>query len=326
MSFLMKEGEWQMGNVHLIPYKVQALVRQTIEIPQGVQFIEAPMIWEQGGRGDGVVVAVIDTGCDVHHPDFKSQIIGGCNFTTDYDGDIDNFSDNNGHGTHVCGTIGAIENNQGVIGVAPKVKLLVLKVLTGTGAGTLEAVTAAIEYAVCWRGPNQEQVRIISMSLGSSVDDKRLHRAVQKAVRQNVLVVCAAGNAGDGEHGTNEYEYPGSYPEVVQVGSVNLQGEISPFSNSNHEVDLVAPGEDILSTYLNGEYAKLSGTSMATPHVSGAAALLLGQYEKTTGKKMTEPELYDALIKRTVPVEYNRNEQGNGILKLYSSSAKHTVV
>jgi major intracellular serine protease len=315
-----------MSNVHLIPYKVQALVRQTTEIPEGVQFVEAPMIWEQGAEGEGVVVAVIDTGCDANHPDFESQIIDGYNFTTDYKGDVDNFLDNNGHGTHVCGTIGAIENNKGVIGVAPKVKLLVLKALTSTGAGTLEWVTDAIEYAIRWRGPNQEEVRIISMSLGSSTNDLKLHRSIQEAVRQNILVVCAAGNSGDGEHGTNEYEYPGAYPEVVQVGSVNLQGEISDFSNSNHEVDLVAPGEGILSTYLNGEYAKLSGTSMATPHVAGAAALLLSQFEKTMSKKMTEPELYDVLIKRTIPIKYERNEQGNGALKLFSSIAEHTAV
>nr|WP_108670755.1 S8 family peptidase [Peribacillus acanthi] len=315
-----------MSNVHLIPYRVQALVRQVTEIPEGVQYVEAPMIWEQGEKGEGVVVAVIDTGCDAHHPDFEWQIIGGYNFTTDYNGDVDYFIDNNGHGTHVCGTIGAIENNNGVIGVAPKVKLLVLKALTGTGAGTLEWVTQAIEYAIHWRGPNQEEVRIISMSLGSSTNDLRLHRSIQEAVRQNILVVCAAGNSGDGEHGTNEYDYPGSYPEVVQVGSVNLQGEISNFSNSNHEVDLVAPGEGILSTYLNGEYAKLSGTSMATPHVSGAAALLLSQFEKTMNKKMTEPELYNLLVKKTIPIKYNRNEQGNGVLKLFSSSAEHTAV
>ncbi|MFC3885778.1 S8 family peptidase [Bacillus songklensis] len=315
-----------MGNIQLIPYKVQALVRQTTEIPQGVQFVEAPELWENGASGDGVIVAVIDTGCDVNHPDFESQIIGGYNFTTDYDGDVDNFSDNNGHGTHVCGTIAAIENNQGVVGVAPKVKLLVLKVLTESGEGTLEAVTEAIDYAINWRGPNQEEVRIMSMSLGSSVDDPVLHETIKRAVAQNILVVCAAGNAGDGEYTSDEYEYPGSYPEVVQVGSVNLQGEISDFSNSNLEVDLVAPGEGILSTYLNGEYAKLSGTSMATPHVSGAAALLLEQYERTSGKKMTESELYGTLIKRTVPIDSSRNEQGNGVLKLFSSTMKRTTV
>jgi major intracellular serine protease len=315
-----------MGNVQLIPYKVQALVREKTELPKGVEFVEAPTLWEEGTRGDGIVVAVIDTGCDVHHPDFESQIIGGYNFTTDYNGDTNNFSDNNGHGTHVCGTIAAIENNKGVVGVAPKVKLLVLKVLTSTGSGTLESVTEAIDYATRWRGPNEEQVRIISMSLGSSADNPILHEVIKEAVRQNILVVCAAGNAGDGEDTTDEFEYPGSYPEVVQVGSVNLRGEISDFSNSNHEVDLVAPGEEILSTYLNGEYAKLSGTSMATPHVSGAAALLLEQYEKASGKKMTEPELYDALIKRTVPIDSNRNEQGNGLLKLYSSTLNRTTV
>ena len=117
-------------------------------------------------KGQDVVVAVLDTGCDTNHIDLKDRIIGGRNFTKDYEADPNVYLDNNGHGTHVAGTIAATENGVGVLGVAPLAKMLVLKVLAGDGSGSYEQIIEAIHYAVNWRGPNQEKVRIISMSLG----------------------------------------------------------------------------------------------------------------------------------------------------------------
>ena len=147
-----------------------------------VRLIEAKSIWDKGCQGEDVVVAVIDTGCQTDHPELQERIIGGYNFTEDYGGDPNVFLDNNGHGTHVCGTIAASENGEGVVGVAPKAKLLVLKVLTGAGEGSIESIVQAIDYATNWKGSNGETVRVISMSLGGPEDDSSLHEAIQREV------------------------------------------------------------------------------------------------------------------------------------------------
>ncbi|ARK31238.1 S8 family peptidase [Halalkalibacter krulwichiae] len=305
-----------MSKVGLIPYKIETVVKETKVVPPGIELIQAPSLWNQGITGEGVVIAVLDTGCDTSHFELKDQIISGYNFTTDDDSNPNIFEDYNGHGTHVCGTIAAAENGKGVIGVAPKVRLLVLKVLGGQGFGDTSWVTEGVQFAMNWRGENGERVRVISMSLGGKEKDLALHQAVQAAVKKDILVVCAAGNEGDGDDQTDEYAYPGAFPEVVQVGSVNNNREISKFSNTNCKIDLVAPGEDVLSTYLNGEFAVLSGTSMAAPHVSGAAALLIEKGEKEFERRLTEPEVYAQLIKRTVSLHYSRRFQGNGLIHL----------
>lgn len=305
-----------MSKVRLIPYKLEEVRGRTKEVPPGIRLIEASSIWKKGYKGEDVVVAVIDTGCQTDHPDLHDRIIGGCNFTDDYGGDPNVFLDNNGHGTHVCGTIAATENGQGVVGVAPKAKILVLKVLTGVGEGSIESITQAIEYARTWKGCNGESVRVISMSLGGPVDDPKLHKTIQKAVKQNIVVVCAAGNEGDGDGATSEYSYPGAYEEVIEVGSINLQKRISRFSNTNDAIDLVAPGEKILSTYPSNQFAVLSGTSMATPHVSGAIALLIQQYEAENINTLTEPEIYQMLLRHTVSLGYSKLQEGYGLLQL----------
>ncbi|ETI70455.1 intracellular serine protease, partial [Neobacillus vireti LMG 21834] len=240
----------------------------------------------------------------------KDRIIGGRNFTKDDRSDQTIYKDYNGHGTHVAGTMAATANDLGVIGVAPEANLLIVKVLDKQGSGQYEWIINGIYYAI------EQQVDIISMSLGGPADVPELHEAIQKAVASGILVVCAAGNEGDGRDSTNELSYPAAYNEVISVGATGLGRQISDFSNSNEEVDLVAPGENILSTFLNGNYAKLSGTSMATPHVSGALALIKAITNQAFERKLTEPELYAQLIRRTVPLGNSPKLEGNGILYL----------
>lgn len=252
-----------MGNAKLHPFTVQEVVTNAQElIPQGVQFIHAPAQWATGNTGKGVVVAVIDTGVDYNHPDLKANIIGGKDFTGKGD-----YLDGNGHGTHVSGTIAATNTGAGVVGVAPDVKILALKALGDDGSGDMNNVTEAIRYATAYG------VDLISMSLGGP-DSPELHQAVKDAVAKGITVVVAAGNDGDGNPFTEELSYPGAYDEVIEVGAIDFTSHVAYFSNTNHEVDILAPGVGILSTYLNGQYAKLDGTSMATPHVAGAVALL----------------------------------------------------
>jgi major intracellular serine protease len=296
--------------VHLIPYKLIEQLEEVHEIPTGVELIQAPKVWEKS-KGKGITVAVLDTGCDTDHPDLKDRIIGGRNFTQDDGGNPEIFEDYNGHGTHVAGTIAASLNNNGVAGVAPEANLLILKVLGKDGSGQYEWIINAIRYAI------EQKADIISMSLGGPTDVKELHDVIKEAVlAHHILVVCAAGNEGDGEYRTDEFAYPGSYNEVISVGAVDLERNSSDFTNSNNQVDLVAPGEKIISTYLNGRYATLSGTSMATPHVSGSLALIKDLSKSTFERELTEPELYAQLIKRTVPLGYSPKLEGNGFIYL----------
>lgn len=303
-------------DVRLIPHKLEALATETSEIPAGVKMVGAPSLWEKNEQGQDVVVAVLDTGCQTDHPDLMNQVIGGKNFTDDFSGSDLKFDDNNGHGTHVAGTIAALQNGTGVVGVAPKAKLLICKVLGGDGSGSYDWIIEGIKYATNWRGKNGERVRVISMSLGGPDDVPALHQAVKDAVAQGILFVCAAGNEGDSKEDTYEYAYPGGYNEVIEVGAVDLNGRLSSFSNNNTEVDCVAPGEDIVSTYPGSQYAKLSGTSMATPHVSGVLAVLIHKAEFEFGRKLTEAELYAQLIKHTQALGFRKSSEGNGLVKL----------
>ncbi|MDU4960687.1 MAG: S8 family peptidase [Sporomusaceae bacterium] len=300
-----------MKQMQLLPFVVDNVLDSSEQIPDGVKLMQAPAVWDESKRGQGVVVAVLDTGCQSDHSDLKDRIVGGRNFTQDDDGETYIYEDYNGHGTHVAGTIAAAANRTGLVGMAPEASLLILKVLDGFGGGDYRNVVDAIEYALTWRGANGEKVRIISMSLGGAVDDPDLHAAIVKAVDSGVLVVCAAGNTGQVER-----QFPGGYNEVVGVGAVDLDKQLAPFSTMNKEIDLVAPGVGIVSTYIDGRYATLSGTSMATPHVTGAAALIINQCEKDFERTLTEAEIYAQLCKRTSAIGYKKIKEGNGFLDL----------
>lgn len=296
--------------VQVIPYQLNEQLEEVEnEVPKGVELIQAPIIWSET-KGKGMTVAILDTGCDTDHPDIKDRIIGGKNFTDDDGGNQKVFEDYAGHGTHVAGTIAASKNGSGVTGVAPEASLLIVKVLNKDGQGQYDWITNGINFAI------ENKVDIISMSLGGPTDHPELYEAIKTAVGQNILVVCAAGNGGDGDGTTDEFAYPGSYNEVISVGAINFERRSSEFSNSNNEIDLVTPGEKILSTYLNGKYAKLSGTSMAAPHVSGALALIKDSSNNYFGRKLLESELYAQLIKRTVSLGISPMLEGNGLLYL----------
>ncbi|WP_349407344.1 S8 family peptidase [Pseudalkalibacillus sp. SCS-8] len=305
-----------MADLQLFPTPMIHTHSYRKEIPYGVRMIHANRMWELGFKGKGVVVAVLDTGCQPDHPDLRGRIIGGRNFTSDHGGDPRNYSDNHFHGTHVAGTIAANLNGFGVAGVAPEASLLILKVIHGSGASSYDSLIRGINYAINWRGPNRERVRVISMSLGGPVDDPRLHAAIKRAVSKNILTVCAAGNLGDGQAYSFERTYPGFYPEVVCVGAVTEDCTPAAFNNTNDGIDLVAPGVNIASTYVGGKYAKTSGTSMATPHVSGAAALLIQGYETQLRRRLTEREIYNLLINNTQRLDFDRSSVGKGLLDL----------
>ena len=162
----------------------------------------------------------------------------------------------------------------------------------------------AIDYAINWTGPNNEKVNIISLSLGLPYSKEILHNAIKQAVLNNIAVVVASGNEGDGDLSTDEYSYPAGYEEVIAVGAIdNNNNNIADFTNTNKEVDLYAPGVGIKSTYLGNDYSELSGTSMATPHITGALALLINKYKELTKSKPTESQLFKYLMQHTTKVQ-----------------------
>jgi subtilisin len=238
--------------------------------PWGIKAVNAAQAWSTT-QGAGIKVAVIDTGIQSNHPDLAANIKGGVHFyqsgSTVYSNS--NWEDDNGHGTHVAGTIGALNNTLGVVGVAPAVELYAVKVLDASGSGTLSAVAAGIRWAA------DHGMNVASMSLGSSGGSQALSDAVKYATSKGVVLVAASGNRGDGSASTTEVSYPAAYPSVIAVGAVDSTVSVASFSSSASYVALCAPGVSVNSTYTSSIYKRLSGTSMATPHVSGTAALVM---------------------------------------------------
>ena len=310
-----RENEYKelgkMPTVKLVPYKVEALQTETQEIPYGVKLHQAPEIWAQGETGKGVVVCILDTGIDTQHPDLKDRIIGGRNFTNE--GRADNFEDGNGHGTHCAGIVGA---NGKIKGVAPDCSLLIGKVLDRNGSGGYYSIIEGIKWATNWRGSKGERVRVISMSLGGTYNDKKMERAILEACAKGIIVVVASGNEGDGNPETLEVSYPALYNECVTVGACDENRQIANFSNEHLQVDIVGAGVDVLSTYPSSTYARLSGTSMATPHVAGILALLINLSESKFRRGLTESEIFANLTKICCSLGNRASTEGNGLPEL----------
>lgn len=296
--------------LELVPFIMNRGVKNNTKTPYGVAMIQAKSMWMLSERGEGVNIAVIDSGCDIEHESLKNNIVGVRNFTDEDNKDPNIVIDRVGHGTHVCGIIAADGSNNSIIGVAPSANLYILKAIDGSGTGKVSWVVDAINYAV------EKDVDIISMSLGMSKGDTKLERAIKTAISRNILVVCAAGNEGDGNYDVFEYSYPASYVDVISVGAVDKKGIPASFSNSNLVVDLVAPGVDIISTYPHNQFASLSGTSMAAPHVTGSLALLKNWSRDEFQRDLTQEEIYAQLIKYTRNLGFPRTVQGNGLVYL----------
>ena len=237
----------------------------------GVDRVDAELAWATS-RGLGVNVAIIDTGIDKDHADLVDNLKGGVNFVSKSPAkpaDPNKWDDDNGHGTHVAGTIAATNNEIGVVGVAPNTELYAVKSLDSRGNGYLSDIIAGLEWAVA------NDMDVVNMSLGTTSDIQAFHDAIDAAYSAGVVLVAAAGNSGDGDPNTNNVEYPAKYSSVIAVGATDVADNSPYWSSEGVEVEVSAPGVNILSTYKGGSYTTLSGTSMASPHVTGVIALLL---------------------------------------------------
>jgi thermitase len=238
----------------------------------GLPKIGAPAAWDVTTGSSSMIIAIVDTGIDLTHPDLSCagkltaarwNFVGGNSYP----------NDDNGHGTHVAGIAAACGNNGvGVAGVAWGARLMPVKVLDSSGSGYYSDIAAGITYAV------DNGAKVINLSLGGAGSSTTLANAVQYAHDHGVLVVAAAGNCAQGGSScgnlTNPVMYPAAYPTVLAVAATDSGDQWASFSEHQPYVDVAAPGVSIYSTLRSGNYGTMSGTSMATPFVSGLAALL----------------------------------------------------
>ncbi len=245
-------------------------------IDWGVTRVGANQVWQEGS-GSGVTVAIIDTGIQLSHPDLGSNIVSGYDFVNS----DSSANDDNGHGTHVAGIVASTLNGSGNVGTSHSARLMPVKVLNESGYGYLSDITKGIYYAA------DNGARVINLSLGTSYDSSTLKNAVDYAARKGVLLVGAAGNDSG-----SPCSYPAAYSSVICVVATDQNNKLASFSNIGGE--LAAPGVSNYSTYINSSYARLSGTSMASPHVAGSGALVM-----SVCTECTTPEVRNILRDNT---------------------------
>ncbi len=260
--------------------------------------LNVPAAWK-GHKGKGFVVGVLDTGVDRNHPGLAGQILSAEDFTNSPSG----ATDKNGHGEWCIGAIVELEDGKGMVGVAPQAKARSYKVLSDEGTGSVVAIAKAIKKAA------DDGCDVISMSLGGPQPDDYIPAALNYARGKGVIVICAAGNDGPNE-GT--IGYPGAYASVIAVAAHDKNDATAKFSSRGKNVYVSGPGVDTRATWLNGLYATISGTSMATPRVAGLALLWLGAHPEVAKKDrpaMFEGDLRAACVRpnaRTTATGYGK--------------------
>lgn len=304
----------------LFPYEREDIFTIQEVVQQSGWHISAfnlPSAWAFS-QGEGIVIGVIDTGCDTDHPDLQGNLLPGWNFIKNHNDP----TDGNGHGTHVTGILVATNNDIGVVGVCPSAKVRPIKALDDKGNGNLKNVAAAVRWAA------DNGCDFIQLSLGAPVPVPHVREAIQYAASKGCIAFVAAGNAGN----TKEVFYPAAYPECISIGAVDETLHRAKFSNTGKRLDFMAPGVDILSTVPDDWYAKLSGTSMAGPFACGVAALVKSYNNKVGGLKLETAEDYRQVFRQYTTPVVNGNYtdpsfyHGFGIIdprKFMESSASH---
>jgi thermitase len=240
--------------------------------------IETEVGWGVGKGSENVIVAVVDTGADLNHPDLKGRLQTGHNVINPDSSPMDDV----GHGTHVAGIISALVNNgEGVAGMTWYNPVMPVKVLDENGAGNTYNVAQGIIWAA------DHGAKVINMSLGNYADANFLHDAIKYAFNKDIVLIAASGNDNSEEPG-----FPAAYPEVLAVAASDNAKKKATFSNFGDYIGVTAPGVNIPSTYPHNQYAALSGTSMASPHVTALAALI-----RSTNPKLKNTEVMEIIRK-----------------------------
>ncbi|WP_092935424.1 S8 family peptidase [Natrinema hispanicum] len=248
-------------------------------MPWGYDRIDADLVTE--ATGTGVNVGILDTGIQSDHCDLT--VTGGTNFMK---GSPNDYSDDNGHGTHVAGIIAATNNTLGTVGIAPDSTLWSVRVLDQTGSGRWSDIAAGLDWCM------SNGIEIISMSIGGSYNDS-VATAISEADDAGHLIICSAGNGGNNEDGSCEEEnmtFPATHSSTIAVAGMDEDNQsdtfLGEYSSLGTAVDLLAPGTNVLSTYLGNDYRQMTGTSMAAPHVTGVASLVW----ETMGASLTNED------------------------------------
>lgn len=270
--------------------------------PWGITHIKANQVHATGNTGSGVKVAILDTGIDGNHQDLNVR--GGASFVPS---EPNALADGDGHGTHVAGTVAALNNTTGVLGVAYSADLYAVKVLDSTGSGTYSGIIQGIEWAVA------NNMDVINMSLGGSSGSTALQQACDNAYNSGVLVVAAAGNSGT-RGKQNTIGYPAKYASVMAVGAVDSNNARASFSSVGTELEVMAPGVSILSSVPGNQYASYNGTSMASPHVAGAAALIMAG-----NPGLTNVQVRQKLVNTAKPLG-DAFYYGKGVIDVYAAT------
>jgi minor extracellular protease Epr len=243
------------------------------KIDWGNNKIGASKAWSSGLTGKGVKIAILDTGISPHS---DLQIAGGVSFKS-Y---TSSFYDDNGHGTHMGGIIGAENNGIGSVGIAPDALIYAVKVLNKEGEGEIETLIKGIEWSIA----NKMDIINLSLSLDEQVDNATLRAVLDKAYNNGILIVGAAGNHGRSNGSGDTVEYPARYSPVIAVSAIDSADRRLSNSATGSLIEVAAPGANIFSTYLNNGYANISGTSAASSYVSGNLALLKERYPGLTNQ------------------------------------------
>lgn len=263
-----------MDDQYLLPkfkFHCEGDIQTLSEIyPSQIRRYNIPKIWAQT-QGKGVTIAVLDSGIQLHDDLIKNIDVGKCRSFIDGE---DIFDRDIFHGTHVSGILAACLNNYGVVGVAPQSTIVSIKVLNKNGFSQNNSVLKGLEYCLSLK-PD-----IINMSLGGSAPMPEIQPLLKQLIKQNIVVVCSAGN--NGETDKPDVVYPAQYDECIAVGSCSdsLMTDRSLFSSYGETIDFLAPGENILSTYRDNGYGVLSGSSQSAPFLSGLVALIISYYKK----------------------------------------------
>lgn len=239
-------------------------------IPWGVKRVGAPNVW-RSYQGSGVRIGIIDTGISPH-PDLRVR--GRFNAIA---GTPD--TDENGHGTHVSGTASALNNSFGVVGVAPKARLYSVKAFDASGSAFVSDIVEALEWCI------SHNMQVINMSFGIREVSDTVKEQIERAYRKGIVMVASAGNDGPN---TDQIDFPARLPQVIAVAASDIGNKVASFSNRGRGIAVTAPGVDICSTLPGRSYGKMSGTSMAAPHVTGAAALLLSKNRKLSPARVRQ--------------------------------------
>jgi len=263
--------------------------------PWGIDRVDADVAHDVGETGAGADIAIIDSGIQSDHPDLAANLGEGVAFLSGLQSN--NWEDDNGHGTHCAGIADAVDNAAGVVGVSTEATLHAVKVMNATGIGLTSDIARGIEWTA------DQGYDVGNLSLGGGGSDM-LREACEYAFDRGVFLAAAAGNDGPCEDCVSS---PAAYQECIAVSATSEDDSLASFSSTGPEVELAAPGEGVLSTYIGSGYTELSGTSMAAPHVAGGAGQLMAN-------GYTHTEARDRLKSTAEDVGLADTEQGAGLL------------